>query len=140
MISKIKFDKAKQVILINDRLRRNYHSLVYLCLLDVFISAVNVIGFVGSSFNHWNIVWLLIGIGALLYAAYIVLMKSSQNKIHFHEIELLTEKQRFGKVVYSLKLKNGKSRDLPNIENKEEFEDLKLVLNGYPRGFRDVNG
>ena len=59
---------------------------------------------------------------------YQLMKKSASEKLNLTEIRSLTEKQIFGRKRFSLKLKNGKLRDLIEIKNESDISETKELF------------
>lgn len=84
----------------------------------------NGIGFI-------EIIFFIIGIISLIILYIFIFKKSTSDKIPIEKIERLTKKSIFGKKQFSLKLKNGKKRDLTELKSETEFAELKKLFSEF---------
>ena len=80
-------------------------------------------------------IWIILGIFSIVLFIYQILKKTTSEKLNISEISSLNEKQVFGRKRFSLKLKNGKFRDLMEMKNesdiiktKEMFENIGIKI------------
>ena len=64
----------------------------------------------------------------MIMLIYQVMNKSTSEKLNLSEISSLTEKQVFGRTRFSLKLKNGKLRDLMEMKNESDIIETKELF------------
>lgn len=129
----IYFNNEEESVEIKDGLKTSYFFLNFLMILNLVSSVINLINTLkgNEKFSLMIPFWILIGIVSMYVLFYINFRKTSTAKIKFDEIDSLKSKRVFGYTKYSLKLKNGKLRDLPTIKPEEiqriqETIDLKL--------------
>jgi hypothetical protein len=73
-------------------------------------------------------IWIILGIFSIVLFAYQIFKKTASEKLKISEISSLTEKQFFGRKRFSLKLKNGKLRDLMEMKNETDIEETKKLF------------
>ena len=73
-------------------------------------------------------VWIILGLASMTMLIYQILKKSASEKLNLSEISSLTEKQIFGRKRFSLKLKNGKLRDLMELKNESDIIETKKLF------------
>ena len=73
-------------------------------------------------------IWIIIGIFSIVMLIYQLLKKSASEKLNLSDISSLTEKQVFGRKRFSLKLKNGKLRDLMEMKNESDIKETKELF------------
>ena len=73
-------------------------------------------------------IWIILGLVSLIMLIYQIMKKSTSEKLNLSEISSLTEKQVFGRKRFSLKLKNGKLRDLIEMKNQSDIIETKELF------------
>ncbi|MBC8769309.1 hypothetical protein H4O18_15030 [Arenibacter sp. BSSL-BM3] len=73
-------------------------------------------------------IWIIIGLTSTILLINQILNKSAFEKLNFSEISSLTEKRVFGRKKFSLKLKNGKMRDLMQMKNESDILETKKLF------------
>ncbi len=96
-------------------------TLINAILFPVFILDKKQLAWMGF-------IWLILGLVSLSMLAYQIIKKSAAEKIRIHDISSLTEKQVFGRKMLSLKLTNGKLRDLMEMRNESDITKTKKML------------
>jgi hypothetical protein len=134
---KIKFNENEKSIEIKDGLKMQY-LLMKISLICTLINSVIFPVFVlDKKQMEWlGFIWIILGIFSIVMLIYQLLKKSASEKLNLYDISSLTEKQVFGRKRFSLKLKNGKLRDLMEmknesdiIETKELFKNIGIEIN-----------
>ena len=126
---KIQFDEKEKSIEIKDGLKTQ-HLLIKMML---FITLINSILFpvfiLDKKQLEWlGFIWILLGLASMIMLIYQVMSKSTSEKLNLSEISSLTEKQVFGRTRFSLKLKNGKLRDLMEMKNESDIIETKELF------------
>lgn len=73
-------------------------------------------------------IWMILGIASLIILIYQILKNSAAEKLKLTDIISLKEKHLFGRKKFSLKLKNGKYRDLLEIKNEIDIMETKHLF------------
>ena len=76
----------------------------------------------------FGFIWIIMGMAFLVALIYQIRKISASDKMKLSEIDSLKEKQFFGRRRISLKLKNGKSRDLIYVKNEADIRDMKTFF------------
>ena len=133
---KIKFNETEKTIEIKDGLKKQY-LLINISLIFTLVNSVLFPLFVlDTKQMEWmGFVWIILGIFSIVLFTYQILKKTASEKLNISEISSLNEKQVFGRKRFSLKLKNGKFRDLMEMKNesdiiktKEMFENIGIKI------------
>ena len=126
---KIKFNENEKSIEIKDGLKMQY-SLMKISLIFTLINSVLFPVFVldKKQMEWMGFIWVILGIFSIVMLIYQLLKKSASEKLNLSEISSLTEKQVFGRKRFSLKLKNGKLRDLMEIKNESDIKETKELF------------
>ncbi|MFD2726793.1 hypothetical protein [Hyunsoonleella rubra] len=133
---KIKFNEIEKTIEIKDGLKKQY-LLMNVSLIFTLINSVLFPLFVldEKQMEWMGFIWIILGNFSIVLFTYQILKKTASEKLNISEISSLTEKQVFGRKRFSLKLKNGKFRDLMEMKNesdiiktKEMFENIGIQI------------
>ena len=127
---KIKYNEIEKTIEINDDLKNHYFSMKILMTLNslsLVSSLLNVYktGIVGFQ----EIIWFTLGIASLIILYQLIFKRITKEKISIAEISGLEEKSILGRSRFSIKLLNGKKRELSELETQAEFNELKKMFN-----------
>lgn len=122
---RINFNKNENSIEIKDGLKTQY-LLIKMSLIFTLVNSVLFPVFVldKKQLEWMGFIWILLGLASIGILIYQILKKTASEKLNLSEISSLTEKQVFGRRRFSLKLKNGKFRDL--MEMKKESDIIKV--------------
>lgn len=126
---KIQFDEKEKSIEMKDGLKTQY-LLIKMMLFITFINSILFPVFILDKRQlEWlGFIWILLGLGSMIMLIYQVMTKSTSEKLNLSEISSLTEKQVFGRTRFSLKLKNGKLRDLMEMKNESDIIETKELF------------
>ena len=124
----INYNQKDETIDIKDGLKSQYFMIKALMILNLVNALLNVSYISDDGIGFMQIIWLILGIVSIVVLYFYFFKKSSQEKIEIKTIERLTEKTVFGSKRLSLKLTNGKSRDLAYLKTSEEISKVKKML------------
>ena|SRR5690606_7507023 len=126
---KIKFNEKEKSIEIKDGLKTQY-LVVKMTLIFTLINSILFPVFVldKKQLEWMGFVWIILGLASMTMLIYQILKKSASEKLNLSEISSLTEKQIFGRKRFSLKLKNGKLRDLMELKNESDIIETKKLF------------
>ena len=126
---KIQFDEKEKSIEIKDGLKTQY-LLIKMMLFITFINSILFPVFIldKKQLEWLGFIWILLGLASMFMLIYEVMNKSTSEKLNLSEISSLTEKQVFGRTRFSLKLKNGKLRDLMEMKNESDIIETKELF------------
>jgi len=120
---KIKYNESENSIEIKDGLKNQYLILKILMILNLANAIIRIFGKQTTEYGFIEYIWIGLGIISLIVLFMFLFKMSTAEKISIGEITGLEEKIVFGKKRFSLKLKNGKKRNLGNF--KDQFELAK---------------
>ena len=120
---KIEFNELENSIVIKDGLKNQYLILKILMILNLANAIIRIFGKQTAEYGFIEYFWIGLGIISLVVLFMFVFKMSTAEKISIVEITELEEKTAFGKNRFSLKLENGKKRNLGNF--KDQFELVK---------------
>lgn len=126
---KIKFNEKENTVEIKDGLKQQYF-LTKMSLIFTLINSVIFPVFVldEKQLRWMGFIWIILGIistGAFIYH---LQRKTASEKVNLSDINSLTEKQLLGRKSLSLKLKNGKLRDLPITKKESDISEIKKLF------------
>lgn len=124
----INYNQKDKTIDIKDGLKSQYFMIKALMILNLVNAILNVSYISEDGIGLMQIIWLILGIVSIVVLYFYFFKKSSQEKIEIKTIDRLTEKMVFGSKRLSLKLTNGKSRDLAYLKTSEEIIKVKKML------------
>ena len=126
---KIKFNENEKTIEINDRLKQQYF-LMKMALIFTLINSVLFPLFVlnEKQLKWMGFIWIILGITSTGILIYHRLKKTASDKLNLSDISMLTEKQIFGRKRFSLKLRNGKFRDLMEMKKETDIIVMKKLF------------
>ena len=118
---KIKLNESENSIEIKDGLNNQYLILKILMILNLANAIIRIFGKQTTEYGFIEYFWIGLGIISLVAFFMFVFKLSTAEKISIVEITGLEEKTVFGNNRFSLKLKNGKKRNLGNFKNQFEL-------------------
>ena len=124
----IKFNENEKSIDIKDGIKTQY-LLMKMTLIFTLINSILFPVFVldKKQLEWLGFIWIILGLVSMIMLVYQILKKSTSEKLNISEISSLTEKKVFGRKRFSLKLENGKLRDLMKMKNESDItETIKL--------------
>ena len=132
---KINYNEREKTIEIKDGLKNQY-VVIYLGLIFTFVNSVIQTLMLDKKQMQWiAFIWIILGILSIVLLTYQILKKTASEKLNLSEISSLVEKDFFGRKRISLKLKNGKLRDLMEmkkqydlIQTKELFKNIGVKI------------
>ena len=126
---KIKFNEKEKSIEINDGLKTQ-NLMIKVTLNITLINSILFPFFVldKKQLELRVFIWIILGLVSLIMLIYQIMKKSTSEKLNLSEISSLTEKQVFGRKRFSLKLKNGKLRDLIEMKNQSDIIETKELF------------
>ncbi len=124
----INYNEKDKTIEIKDGLKSQYFMIKALMILNLINAILNGSYIDKSGIGFMQIIWLILGVVSIVVLYFYFFKKSSQEKIAVKTIDRLTEKTVFGSKRMSLKLTNGKSRDLVYLKTTEEISKAKKLL------------
>ena len=126
---KIKFNENEKTIEIKDGLKQQYF-LMKMALIFTLINSVLFPLFVlnEKQLKWMGFIWIILGIISTGILIYHRLKKTASEKLNLSDITMLTEKQLFGRKRFSLKLTNGKFRDLMEMKKESDITEMKMLF------------
>ena len=126
---KIKFNDIEKSIEIKDGLKTQYLMIKMMMIITLLNSILFPVFVLDKKESEWlRFTWVILGLTCLIMFIYLVMKKSTSEKLNLSQINSLTEKQIFGRKRFSLKLKNGKMRDLIEMKNELDIKETKELF------------
>lgn len=125
---RVKYNEQEKSIEIKDRLKTQYFALNFLLVLNIFNACMNLYNLSDKQLDWIGYIWILVGILSIAVLVYLLLKKTTLEKIPLNQIKRLKEKQVLGRKRFSLELQNGKLRDLTKLNNQSDITDLKRMF------------
>ncbi len=121
---KMRFDRDNRTLEVKDDLKMHFMLLRFIFAINIFNALFRMYNNYLSGIQNEPVIIILgvISVIALLFMR----SRSTQEMIPLDEIEFLQEKKILGRNRYSLKLKNGKIRNLPI--KKKELDEIEHGL------------
>jgi glucan phosphoethanolaminetransferase (alkaline phosphatase superfamily) len=125
----IKFNALEKSIEIKDGLKTQYLMIKIILLITLLNSILFTVFVLAKKESEWlRFIWVILGLACLIVLFYLIMKKSTSEKLKLSEINSLNEKQIFGRKRFSLKLKNGKWRDLIEMKNESNIKETKELF------------
>ena len=125
---KINYNEREKIIEIKDGLKNQY-VVIYLGLIFTFVNSVIQTLMLDKKQMQWiAFIWIILGILSIVLLTYQILKKTASEKLNLSEISSLVEKDFFGRKRISLKLKNGKLRDLMEMKKQSDLIQTKELF------------
>jgi glucan phosphoethanolaminetransferase (alkaline phosphatase superfamily) len=125
----IKFNAIEKSIEIKDGLKTQYLMIKIILLITLLNSILFTVFVLAKKESEWlRFIWVILGLACLIVLFYLIMKKSTSEKLNLSEINSLNEKQIFGRKKLSLKLKNGKWRDLIEMKNESNIKETKELF------------
>lgn len=103
--------------------------LNFILLLTLINSILNNFSIFSGELNFHLMIWSILGFTSDGFLIFKFLKKTARKKINTSDIIRLKETDMLVRKVFSLKLRNGRSRNLFHLKNPSEIQDLKNFLN-----------
>ncbi|MDW5290796.1 hypothetical protein [Formosa sp. PL04] len=126
---KIVFNENEKSIEIKDGLKTQYLFLKIMLIFTLINSIVFPVFVLDKKQLKWlGFIWVIIGLASIIMLIYQLMKKSTSEKLNLTEISSLTENRVFGRQRFSLKLTNGKLRDLVEMKNESDITETKKLF------------
>lgn len=123
----IEYKEQEKLIKIKDEQKFHFFGTVTFLSIVAISSILNILHFMESQDDILAALWALTGILSLSAILYQLLRKSIANTIYLHDIDCLMQQKAFGQIRLSLKLRNGKTRNLSTANSESQtLEIIKL--------------
>jgi len=124
--TKIKYKNEDQSVQINDGYKTQYFILNTMLSLNI-INSILFPFFVleKDKLSMSWFIWLIVGGVSVALLLFQITRKSAAENLKVDEIISLEDKNFLGRETLSLKLKNGKFRDLIKVKSEQERQEIK---------------
>jgi hypothetical protein len=124
----VKYISENKVFEVKDGLRTTYVVLMALCLINILNGVIYFIGNPVPPFGFLHYMWIGIALASLILLWFFIFRKSTLSKVPYDHIQRVVEKKVLGKKKLQLQLKNGKTRDLPQMKTVADHSALRRVF------------
>lgn len=124
----VKYTPENNAFEIKDGLRTTYVVLMALCLINILNGVIYFIGNPVPAFEFLHYMWILIALTSLVLLWFFIFRKSTLSQVPNDQILKVVEKKVLGKKKLRLQLKNGKTRDLPQMKTDADHLALRKVF------------
>ena len=126
---KLKINEKEKSIEIKDGLKTQYIFINMMLIITLINSILHPVFVLNKKQLAWmGFIWIILGLASMTMLIYQIMKKSTSEKLRLSEISSLTERQVFGRKRFSLKLKNGKLRDLKGMKNESDIKEIKELF------------
>lgn len=120
----LKYNEVDKTIEVKDGLKTHLFLMKFLMIVTLTNSMLNLSDVVTSTFGYVTIIWLILGVVAGGFLYHFIFKRTGLEKIPADQIQGFNERVSSGRKKYSLSLKNGKTRDLPEVKTDEEAKKV----------------
>jgi hypothetical protein len=124
---KFKYNEATASLEIKDGLKSHF-LIVRLLLIVTFVNVLLNLSNAQVEFGLMKLIWLLIGMAAAVGLRHYFMKKTGADTIPFDQIAGIKEREVKGIKKYFLELKNGKIRDLIELQSEAEYKELQTLF------------
>lgn len=124
---KFKYNEATASLEIKDSLKSHF-LIVRLLLIVTFVNVILNLSNSQVEFGVMKLIWLLIGMAAAVGLRQYFIKKTGINIIPLEQIVSVQDKSTSVRKKYALVLKNGKRRDLIELQSEAEYKELQTLL------------
>ncbi len=126
---KINYNDKSKLIEIDDSFKTQYWLINTMLIFTIINSILFLFSVLEKKQLQWvGFIWVFLGIASLIILIYQISKKSAAEKIKLNDIISFNEKCFLGRKKFSLKLKNGKYRDLLEIKNETDIMQIKQLF------------
>ena len=102
-------------------------------LIITFSNAILNLSNAQIAFGFMKFIWLVLGMLAVVGLHQYFFKKTATEKIPLEQIEGLKERTFFGRKKYFLQLKNGKTRDLVEVQSASDCKRINTILTKHQK-------
>src|SRR5690606_9455688 len=124
----IVYDEREKILIFDDGMNQQDQMLNFILLLTLINSILNIYSIFSGELNFHLMIWSILGFTSAGLLIFKFLKKTARKKINTSDILRLKEANMIGRKFFSLKLRNGRSRNLVHLKNSSEIQDLKNFL------------
>ena len=124
---KITYNEDKKSLIIDDGMKFQYFLLKMMLIFTFLSSLIFLYKLSENHFEMMGFIWITLGITSSILLIHLLLKRSAAEKIELNRVAYLEEKHGFGRKRLSLRLKNGKTRNLIT-RNQSEISEIKKLF------------
>ncbi|MGA9239986.1 hypothetical protein [Robiginitalea sp.] len=124
----VKYIPETNTFEIKDGLRTVYVVLIVVMLINILNGVIYFIGNRVPPFEFLHYMWISIAMASLVLLWFFIFRKSTLSQVPYDQILRVVEKKVLGKKKLQLQLKNGKTRDLPQMKTVSDHLALRRVF------------
>ncbi|AJR04823.1 hypothetical protein [Siansivirga zeaxanthinifaciens] len=124
----IKYNEIEKTIEIKDGVKNYYFVMKFLMILNLLNAVLRLLNLKKTGIGFQEIIWFTLGIASLIILYLFIFKRTTTEKIPITEICKLKEKSILGRSRFSIKLLNGKKRELTELKTQAEFKELKKMF------------
>ncbi len=126
---KINYNEKEKSLEIEDKIKLQYGLLYFLGFLNILNACLSLYNLNETQLKFMGFIWVILGVVSMLFVLFLFTTKSTSSKIPMDKIIGLHQMNSFGnKKKFSLKLANGKNRDLLQLKEKSEVEKVRKLF------------
>lgn len=125
---KIKYNEIEKSLEIKDGIKNHYFVMKFLMILNLLNAVLRLLNLNKTGIGFQEIIWFTLGIASLIILYLFTFKRTTKEKISIAEISGLKEKSILGRSRFSIKLLNGKKRELSELKTQAEFNELKKMF------------
>lgn len=125
---KIELNESENSIEIKDGLKNEYLIFKILMILNLANAVIRIYGKQTTEYGFIEYIWIGFGIISLVVLFMFLFKMSTAENIPVEQIGRLEEKTVFGKKRFTLKLKNGKKRNLGNFKTQYDLIKTREIF------------
>ena len=130
----IYYNANENTIEINDDIKMIYLLYKIMMTLNIVSASLRLYNIDKSELSLEIIIWLIIGAFSVVIGLFLFLKRSTLQKIPIDTIKGLSKSNILGRSKYSIELKNGKKRELPNVKTKGQFKEVQKMFDNIGVG------
>lgn len=125
----IKFNQDEKTLEIKDGLKLQHFAMKMTLVFTLINSVLYPLAVLDGQQLRWmGFIWVILGLISMGGLIHFLWRKSASEKLQLDDICSLEEKQFLGRKRFSLKLRNGKWRDLMEVKKEAEIRELKTLF------------
>ena len=122
------YNETDNTIEIKDDIKMIYLLYKILITLNIISASIQLFNLNKSELSLEIIIWSTIGAFSFIIGLFLFLKRSIQQKIPIDAINGLSKSNILGRSKYSIELKNGKKRELPNVKTQGQFKEVQKMF------------
>ncbi|TWI01273.1 hypothetical protein IQ05_00849 [Flavobacterium tiangeerense] len=129
---KFKYNEVTASLEIKDGLKSHF-LIVRLLLIVTFVNAILNLSNAQVAFGFMKLIWLVLGMVSAIGLYLYYFKKTATENIPLNQIIGVEERVSFGRKKYFLTLKNGKTRDLLEVNSASDCKQINTILTKYQK-------